>query len=149
MRTAYTLYPVRERAAVEWGQRARDRVSVAWPPIVRAHQHVLLKAEIVRDGERAAPVTPPLAHDGHRASPPLPLPPVQEHGECFAVAVGVPEAVVQIWLVPCHDQQAAHGRARGWRAEPSRGNGHGYSLQGIPAPRSRSHIGPSAESGVS
>jgi len=97
-----------------FGAAAGADPSVMQPPGVGADQYVLLKAEIAREGEEAAPLSvPPFPRHGVDAPPPLSLPPVQEDGDRFAVAVGVLEAVVQIPLVLRHDQQAAHGWACG------------------------------------
>ena len=107
------------RAACGCQDVAGHRPSVVRPPGVWADQHVLLKAEIVCDGGETAPVSvPPLAQHGLDSSPPLPPPPVHEHGDRLAVAVRVLEAIVQIPLVPRHDQEAAHRWLRGWGTEP-------------------------------
>jgi hypothetical protein len=97
-----------------FGAAAGADPSVTQPPVVGADQYVLLKAEIVREGEQAASLSAPaLPCHGLDAPSALPPPPVQEHGNRLAVAVGVLEAVVQIPLVPRHDQPAAHGWACG------------------------------------
>jgi hypothetical protein len=84
-----------------------------WPARVRPDQHVIPKAQILLDVGEAAPLHPsPVARYGETSPPPVLTPPVEEDGDFLTVSEGLLEGVVQLWSVPCHNQQARHRLAR-------------------------------------
>jgi hypothetical protein len=75
------------------------------PAVVRADQHVLLKAEVLSEGGGLASVNAPsLPRHGPGGPPALRLASIEEDRDLLAVAVGVLKAVVQIRLIPRYDQ---------------------------------------------
>lgn len=114
---------------------------------VRAGEDVFPLAEIVPWVQDPAAFPPSSVNrDRLRGLPTLPLPPIEEHGDDGAVSEPPLKALVQLVLVPRHNQQV-QDRRPAWTVEAIRADWHGsprvphtYHGKGRPSRQANSRV---------